>query len=69
MAFSAVWHTQWKIGPLSEASYGNVMLHASPGFVTLADTPTLGAATMIAEDVTDRYLIMGLENRNWQTGC
>lgn len=63
MAFSAVWHTQWKIGPLSEASYGNVMLHASPGFVTLTDTPTLGAATMIAEDVADRYLIMGLENR------
>ena len=63
MAFSAVWHAQWKIGPLSEASYGNVMLHASPGFVTLVDTPTLGAATMIAEDVADRYLIMGLENR------
>ncbi len=63
MAFSAVWHTQWKIGPASEASYGNVMLHASPGFVTLADTPTLGAVTMIAEDVADRYLIMGLENR------
>jgi hypothetical protein len=63
MAFSAVWHTQWKIGPLSEASYGNVMLHASPGFVTLTDTPTLGTATMIAEDVADRYLIMGLENR------
>jgi hypothetical protein len=63
IAFSAVWHTQWKIGPLSEASYGNVMLHASPGFVTLTDTPTLGAATMIAEDVADRYLIMGLENR------
>src|SRR5258706_8268928 len=39
------------------------MLHASPGFVTLADTPTLGAVTMIAEDVADRYLIMGLENR------
>ena len=63
MAFSAVWHTQWKIGPASEASYGNVMLHASPGFVTLTDTPTLGAMTMIAEDVADRYLIMGLENR------
>lgn len=30
MAFSAVWHTQWKIGPISEASIGNVMLHASP---------------------------------------
>ena len=28
MAWSAVWHTQWKIGPLSEASIGNVMLQA-----------------------------------------
>jgi hypothetical protein len=63
MAWSAVWHTQWKIGPISEASIGNVMLHASPGFITLVDTPTLGAVTMIAEDAADRYLIIGLENR------
>jgi hypothetical protein len=63
MAFSAVWHTQWKIGPASEASIGNVMLHASPGFITLVDTPTLGFCTMLAEDAADRYLIMGLENR------
>jgi|GraSoiStandDraft_36_1057302.scaffolds.fasta_scaffold30817_2 hypothetical protein len=62
MAWSAVWHTQWKIGPISEASMGNVMLHASPGFITLVDTPTLGAVTMIAEDAADRYLIIGLEN-------
>jgi hypothetical protein len=64
MAWSAVWHTQWKIGPASEASIGNVMLHASPGFITLVDTPTLGAVTMIAEDAADRYLIIGLENRS-----
>jgi len=63
MAWSAIWHTQWKIGPASEASIGNVMLHASPGFITLVDTPTLGALTMIAEDAADRYLIIGLENR------
>jgi hypothetical protein len=63
MAYSAVWHTQWKIGPVSEASIGNVMLHASPGFITLTDTPTLGALTMMAEDAADRYVIMGLENR------
>ena len=63
MAYSAVWHTQWKIGPLSEASIGNVMLHASPGFITLVDTPTLGFCTMLGEDAADRYLIMGLENR------
>lgn len=63
MAFSAVWHTQWKIGPASEASIGNVMLHASPGFITLVDTPTLGFVTMLAEDAADRFLIMNLENR------
>jgi len=63
MAFSAVWHTQWKIGPASEASIGNVMLHASPGFICLVDTPTLGFVVMLAEDAADRYAIMGLENR------
>ena len=39
------------------------MLHASPGFITLVDTPTLGTVEMIAEDAADRYLIIGLENR------
>jgi hypothetical protein len=64
MAYSAVWHTQWKIGPASEASIANVMLHASPGFICLVDTPTLGFVVMLAEDAADRYLIMGLENRS-----
>lgn len=63
MAYAAVWHTQWKIGPISEASIGNVMLHTSPGFITLVDTPTLGFCTMLAEDTADRYLLIGLENR------
>jgi hypothetical protein len=63
MAYGAVWHTQWKIGPISEASIGNVMLHASPGFITLVDTPTLGLCTMLAEDVADRYIIMDIENK------
>ena len=63
LAYSAVWHTQWKIGPASEASIGNVMLHASPGFITLTDTPTLGTVEMLAEDAADRYVITGLENR------
>jgi hypothetical protein len=64
MAYSAIWHTQWKIGPASEASIGNVMLHASPGFICLVDTPTLGFVVMLAEDAADRYVIMGLENRS-----
>ncbi len=64
MVYSAIWHTQWKIGPISEASIGNVMLHASPGFITLALTPALGTIDMLAEDAADRYAIMGLENRS-----
>jgi hypothetical protein len=63
LAYAAVWHTQWKIGPISEASIGNVMLHASPGFITLTNTPTLGTVAMFGEDACDRYLLMGLENR------
>ena len=63
MAFAAAWHTQWKIGPVSEASIGNVMLHASPGFITLVNTPTVGTLALMAEDIADRYVIIGLENR------
>ncbi len=63
MAWAAIWHTEWKIGPASEASIGNVMLHASPGFICLVDTATLGTVAMFAEDVADRYVVTGLENR------
>jgi len=63
MAYAAIWHTEWKIGPASEASIGNVMLHASPGFICLVDTPTLGTIGMMAEDIADRYVITGIENR------
>jgi hypothetical protein len=62
LGWSAVWHTQWKIGPISEASIGNVMLHASPGFITLVDTPTLGTLTMLGEDALDRFVVMKFEN-------
>jgi hypothetical protein len=63
MAYSAVWHTQWKIGPAREASIANVMLHASPGFICLVDTPTLGFVVMLAKDAADPCATMGLENR------
>jgi hypothetical protein len=63
LAFSATWSTQWTLGPLSEASLGNVQLHQSPGFVDLVGTPVLGIGWMIGEDLTDRYIIMRLENR------
>jgi hypothetical protein len=63
LSFSAVMSTQWKMGPASEASLGNVQLHESPGFVDFVNTPTLGIGLMMGEDITDRYVITALENR------
>jgi len=62
LAFSAVASTQWTLGPLSEASLGNVQLHASPGFIDLVQTPTLGVMEMMGEDMLDRYVVIPLEN-------
>lgn len=61
LAFSAVWSTLWTMGPVSEASLGNVQLHSSPGFVDLVGTPTLGLGWSIGEDAIDRYLLERLE--------
>jgi len=62
MAFSALASTQWTLGPLSEASLGNVQLHASPGFIDLVNTPGLGVFVMMGEDMLDRYVIIPVEN-------
>lgn len=63
LSFSSVMSTQWKIGPASEGSLGNVQLHESPGFIDFVNTPTLGICEMMSEDIADRYVITGLENR------
>jgi hypothetical protein len=62
LAFAAVASTQWTLGPASEASLGNVQQHASPGFIDLVNTPGLGVAEMMGEDMIDRYLIIPVEN-------
>jgi hypothetical protein len=62
LAFSAVGSTQWTLGPVSEASLGNVQLHASPGFIDLVTTPGLGVFVMMGEDMIDRYFIIPVEN-------
>ena len=63
LSFSAVMSTQWKLGPASEASLGNVQLHEYPGFTDFVVTPAAGTILMMGEDAADRYLIIGLENR------
>lgn len=62
LAFTAIASTQWTLGPLSEASLGNVQLHSSPGFIDIVQTPTLGVMEMMGEDLIDRYFILRLEN-------
>jgi hypothetical protein len=62
LTFSAIMSTQWTLGPASEASLGNVQLHASPGFIDLVLTSTLGVGEMMGEDMLDRYVIMPMEN-------
>lgn len=63
LPFSAAMSTLWTLGPASEASIGNVQIHASPGFVDLVGTPIMGVGWMVGEDVIDRYLISWVENR------
>jgi hypothetical protein len=68
LAFSAIWSTQWTLGPVSEASLGNAQLHASPGVVDLVGTPTLGTSWAIGEDTIDRFLIERLERHTANRG-
>lgn len=62
VAFSALASAQWTLGPLSEASLGNVQLHSSPGFIDIVQTPGIGVMEMMGEDMIDRYFIIPLEN-------
>jgi hypothetical protein len=65
MAWSAVWSTQFELGPISEASLGNVGLREKRGHSTMAwadliMTPAGGTGLVIAEDSVDKYFL-----RNW----
>lgn len=69
MLFSTVYSTQFELGPLSEASIGNVGLRPShtskhpSAFVDLVITPTLGTVWLIGEDALDKHVIKRLEDR------
>jgi hypothetical protein len=68
-AWSFVYSTQFEVGPVSEASIGNVGLrpygHAKHpmAYVDIVVTPILGTGWLIGEDLLDRYLIRRLEGR------
>ncbi len=64
MGWAAVYSTQFELGPISEASLGNVGQRAGTmGFVDLVITPLGGFGVMILEDLLDKYWIRKLEAR------
>ena len=64
LAWSAAWSTQFEIGPVSQASIGNVGLHGKQTYVDLVVTPIGGFGFMILEDFLDKHIIRMIERRN-----
>jgi hypothetical protein len=63
-AWSIGYSTQFELGPISEATIGNVgMLKGTSGFVDLVMTPLAGLGLIIAEDALDRFVLRKLEAR------
>lgn len=63
-AFSAAYSFQFEIGPLSEASIGNVGLRPETvGWVDFVVTPGAGFGVIVAEDALDRYFLTWIERR------
>src|SRR5262249_49166013 len=64
MAFSAVYSAAFEVGPISEASLGNVgLVPNTSGMLDLVVTPIIGTAWLVTEDIVDRYIIAKLETR------
>lgn len=63
-AWSWAYSTQFELGPLSEASIGNVQnTWPQQGFVDHIITPSVGMGWTIAEDAIDKYVIQRFEDR------
>jgi hypothetical protein len=67
MGWSALWSTQFELGPVSQASLGNVgageFEAKKMAWVDLVITPTVGTAWLVAEDAIDRYVVRWIERR------
>ena len=62
MGWSAVYSTQFEMGPFSEATIGNVgKTPGTMGYVDLVVTPTGGFGIMVAEDAFDHFVVARLE--------
>jgi hypothetical protein len=59
-----VYSAQFELGPLSEASIGNVgMDPKTTGWVDYVMTPVGGFGVMVAEDAIDRYVLEPFERK------
>ena len=64
MAFSAAYSLQFEIGPLSEASIGNVGMRAeTTGWVDHVITPVGAFGLIVIEDALDHYVVKRIEKR------
>ena len=64
LAWTTFWSTQFEIGPLSEASIGNVgQKKGSAGYVDFVITPAGGFALTVVEDWLDKKFI-----QRWEAG-
>jgi hypothetical protein len=67
MGWAAIWSTQFEIGPLSQASLGNVgagkFEQRKMAYVDIVITPTMGTAWIVTEDVLDKYVVRWIERK------
>ena len=64
LGWSTLYSTQFELGPVSEATIGNVgMKKGTSGYVDLVITPTGGLGMIVLEDVLDKYLLKNMEQR------
>jgi hypothetical protein len=63
MGWAAAYSTQFELGPISEASIGNVgTKRGTAGFVDLVMTPVGGFGWIVAEDAMDKHWVRKLED-------
>jgi hypothetical protein len=69
MGWAALFSTQFELGPISEASLGNVGLKRRDksknpmALVDLVVTPTVGTAWLVGEDMLDRHVVRRIETK------
>ncbi len=64
LLWTTAWSTQFEIGPVSQASIGNVGLSGKQTWEDIIVTPTMGTAMLIGEDALDRYVVKYIERRS-----